>query len=62
MCIRDSPLTMFDHVYAELPPDLQAEREELRERLEKGAPRKADEEVPPPLPMRGQRKTSRWQN
>jgi pyruvate dehydrogenase E1 component alpha subunit len=56
------PLAMFDHVYAELPPHLQAEREELRERLEKGAPRRADEEVPPPLPMRGQRKTSRWQN
>jgi len=56
------PLTMFDHVYAELPPDLQAEREELRERLEKSAPRRSDEEVPPPLPMRGQRKTSRWQN
>ncbi len=56
------PLAMFDHVYAELPPHLQAEREELRERLEKGAPRKAEEEVPPPLPMRGQRKTSRWQN
>jgi pyruvate dehydrogenase E1 component alpha subunit len=56
------PLTMFDHLYAELPPHLQAEREELRERLERGAPRRADEEVPPPLPMRGQRKTSRWQN
>ncbi|OGL09708.1 MAG: hypothetical protein A3J45_00840, partial [Candidatus Rokubacteria bacterium RIFCSPHIGHO2_02_FULL_69_13] len=56
------PLTMFDHVYAELPPDLQAEREELREQLEKSAPRRSDEEVPPPLPMRGQRKTSRWQN
>lgn len=57
-----NPLTMFDHVYAELPPHLQAQKEELRERLEKGVERRADEEVPPPLPMRGQRKTSRWQN
>ena len=56
------PLTMFDHVYAELPPHLQAQKEELSERLEKGVERRADEELPPPLPMRGQRKTSRWQN
>jgi pyruvate dehydrogenase E1 component alpha subunit len=56
------PLTMFDHVYAELPPHLQAQKEELGERLEKGVERRADEELPPPLPMRGQRKTSRWQN
>ena len=56
------PLTMFDHVYAELPPHLQAQKEELSERLEKGEERRADEELPPPLPMRGQRKTSRWQN
>jgi len=56
------PLTMFDHVYAELPPHLRAQKEELSERLEKGVERRADEELPPPLPMRGQRKTSRWQN
>lgn len=56
------PLTIFDHVYAELPPHLRAQKEELRERLEKGVERRADEELPPPLPMRGQRKTSRWQN
>jgi pyruvate dehydrogenase E1 component alpha subunit len=56
------PLTMFDHVYAEFPPHLQAQKEELREHLEKARPRRSDEEVPPPLPMRGQRKTSRWQN
>lgn len=56
------PLTMFDHVYAELPPHLQAQKEELSERLEKGVESRADEELPPPLPMRGQRNTSRWQN
>ncbi len=56
------PLTMFDHVFEELPPHLLAQRQELSERLEKGTPRRVDEEVPPPLPMRGQRKTSRWQN
>ncbi|MBI3031053.1 MAG: pyruvate dehydrogenase (acetyl-transferring) E1 component subunit alpha [Candidatus Rokubacteria bacterium] len=56
------PLAMFDHVFEELPPHLRAQRQELSERFEKGAPRRTDEKVPPPLPMRGQRKTSRWQN
>jgi pyruvate dehydrogenase E1 component alpha subunit len=55
------PLRIFDHVYAELPPHLAAQREELAARLRAGA------ETPPPEapaspPMRGQRKTSRWQN
>ncbi len=56
------PLTLFDHLFAELPPHLQAQRQELSRWLEKGAQRKADEEPPPAPPMRGQRKTSRWQN
>jgi pyruvate dehydrogenase E1 component alpha subunit len=55
------PLTMFDHVYAEMPPHLRAQREELARWLhEGGAP------VPEPgaaplraTPMRGQRLTRR---
>jgi pyruvate dehydrogenase E1 component alpha subunit len=54
------PLTMFDHVYAELPPHLSAQRAEAAERLRGIAP--VTEEAPPPPPMRGQRKTSRWAN
>ncbi|MBI4589615.1 MAG: pyruvate dehydrogenase (acetyl-transferring) E1 component subunit alpha [Candidatus Rokubacteria bacterium] len=55
------PLTMFDHVFGEPPSHLLAQRAELAERLEKGGPRRSDEEQPPPSPpMRGQRKTSRW--
>jgi len=42
------PLTMFDHVYAELPADLKAQREEMAAR-----------EPPGPTPMRGQRLTRR---
>ncbi|PYO51568.1 MAG: hypothetical protein DMD83_27395, partial [Candidatus Rokuibacteriota bacterium] len=57
------PLAIFDHAYVEMPPHLQAERAEMAERLRGGAGRRADEEVPPPSPpMRGQRRTSRWQN
>ena len=43
-------LAIFDHVYAEPPPHLEAQREELRERLEAGAgaERRADEERPKP--------------
>ena len=57
------PLAMFDHAYAELPPDLAAQRAELAARLE--APADGGEpasEEPPSPPMRGQRRTSRWQN
>src|SRR5207245_9305060 len=32
------PLVMFDHVYAELPPDLKAQREALAEGLRSGEP------------------------
>jgi len=57
------PLGMFDHVYAELPPELAAERAEAAERLARApdgaAPAGAEPDSPP---MRGQRRTSRWQN
>jgi pyruvate dehydrogenase E1 component alpha subunit len=51
-------LTMFDHVYAERPPDLEAQRDELAERLREGAP-PHDETRPASPPMRGQRTTRR---
>jgi pyruvate dehydrogenase E1 component alpha subunit len=57
------PLAMFDHAYAELTPDLAAQRAELAARLEApadgGGP---DQAEPPSPPMRGQRRTTRWQN
>jgi pyruvate dehydrogenase E1 component alpha subunit len=57
------PLVMFDHAYAELPPHLVAERAEMAARLaapeDNGAPTEAEPTSPP---MRGQRRTSRWQN
>jgi pyruvate dehydrogenase E1 component alpha subunit len=60
------PLGMFDHAYGELPPHLQQERAELEARLRDAVARRADEEQPAPpsdpTPMRGQRRTSRWQN
>jgi pyruvate dehydrogenase E1 component alpha subunit len=57
------PLGAFDHVYAELPPHLRAQRAELEARLRDAAPHATDEEPPPPAqPMRGQRRTSRWRN
>ncbi len=56
------PLTIFDHVFAERPAHLEAQRAELRERLDADPPRRVDEERPLPTPMRGQRKTSRWAN
>lgn len=48
------PLTMFDHVYAELPPDLKTQREALAERLRKGESGPGTPPEPSP-PMRGQR-------
>src|SRR5205823_5263665 len=55
------PLTVFDHVYAEMPPHLRAQRDELARWLrEGGAP--APEPPAAPLgatPMRGQRLTRR---
>jgi len=54
------PLTMFDHVYAELPADLKAQREEMAAR-DPAAPARAGEPpmTPGPTPMRGQRLTRR---
>src|SRR5215475_885409 len=55
------PLTMFDHVYAELPAHLVAQREEMAAR-EHEAPTPPDEpSTPQPgaTPMRGQRLTRR---
>ena len=57
------PLGMFEHAYAEPPPHLAAERAEMAARLaapeDNGAPTEAEPTSPP---MRGQRRTSRWQN
>ena len=56
------PLAMFDHVYAERPPDLEAQRAEVEARhqtADGASPR--DVAAPPPaaVPMRGQRTTRR---
>ncbi|HXJ79585.1 MAG TPA: pyruvate dehydrogenase (acetyl-transferring) E1 component subunit alpha [Candidatus Methylomirabilis sp.] len=57
------PLAIFDHAYAERPAHLEAERAEMEERLRDREARPTDEEAPAPSPpMRGQRRTSRWQN
>jgi pyruvate dehydrogenase E1 component alpha subunit len=60
------PLGMFKHAYADLPPHLRQQRAELEARRRDASPRRADEEQPAPPPdsppMRGQRRTSRWQN
>jgi pyruvate dehydrogenase E1 component alpha subunit len=48
------PLVMFDHVYAELPPDLKAQRESIAEGLRSGEPGRREKHEPSP-PMRGQR-------
>jgi hypothetical protein len=48
------PLTMFDHIYAELPPELKAQRETLAETLRRGEPGRREQHEPSP-PMRGQR-------
>src|SRR6185369_2271203 len=50
------PMTMFDHVYAELPPQLQAQRDELAARLRDGGA-DSEETRPASPPMRGQRTT-----
>ncbi len=55
------PVTMFDHVYAELPPDLQTQRDEMAARQNAG-PAPLDETSsaqPGATPMRGQRLTRR---
>jgi pyruvate dehydrogenase E1 component alpha subunit len=53
------PLTIFDHVYAELPPDLKAQRETLASRLRDGGDVADEEARPASPPMRGQRTTRR---
>src|SRR5947208_5274686 len=52
------PLVMFDHVYAELPPELKAQREALAEGLRSGEPGRREKHEPSP-PMRGQRSGTR---
>jgi pyruvate dehydrogenase E1 component alpha subunit len=60
------PLTMFDHVYAELTPELKQEREALARQLSEASATAADPptsaEEQPSTPMRGQRQTTRWQS
>ncbi len=58
------PLAMFDHAYGELPPDLEAQRAELAQRIREGAATRPAPAEPaePTVPMRGQRRTSRWAN
>jgi pyruvate dehydrogenase E1 component alpha subunit len=51
-------LTMFDHVYAELPAHLRAQRESLARHLRDGGPA-GEETRPASPPMRGQRTTRR---
>ncbi|MBI1726342.1 MAG: pyruvate dehydrogenase (acetyl-transferring) E1 component subunit alpha [Candidatus Rokubacteria bacterium] len=54
-------LGMFDHAYAELPPEVAAQHTELAARLESPAERAAPASAEPASPpMRGQRRTSRW--
>ncbi|OGK77536.1 MAG: pyruvate dehydrogenase (acetyl-transferring) E1 component subunit alpha [Candidatus Rokubacteria bacterium GWA2_73_35] len=56
------PLAMFEHVHAEPPAHLRAQREDLARRLAaRGAPSPADPGAAPPraTPMRGQRLTRR---
>ncbi|HXH84714.1 MAG TPA: pyruvate dehydrogenase (acetyl-transferring) E1 component subunit alpha [Candidatus Tectomicrobia bacterium] len=58
---KPDPLTMFDHVYAELPPHLKQQREELASWLRSGDEGAAGSpDIPgPALPMRGQRMSRR---
>ena len=55
------PLQMFEHVFAEPPPGLAEQREEMSQRLGAPAGDEPLEERPASPPMRGQRST-RWQN
>ena len=52
---------MFDHVYADMPPHLTAQRDELAARQNDGQTRAHDTSTPQPgaTPMRGQRLTRR---
>jgi pyruvate dehydrogenase E1 component alpha subunit len=53
------PLTMFDHVYAERPPHLAGQRNQLEAWLRDGGAAAPDTTVHPPMPMRGQRTSRR---
>jgi len=53
------PLTMFEHVYAELPSHLKAQREQLAGLLSNGHARAGEAEGQSSPPMRGQRTTRR---
>jgi len=53
------PLTMFEHVYAELPAHLKAQREQLAGALGNGATPPGTDDDPASPPMRGQRTTRR---
>jgi pyruvate dehydrogenase E1 component alpha subunit len=53
------PVTLFDHVYAGLPPHLAAQRAEVAARGDRGPSATAEPAEPSP-PMRGQRTRSRW--
>jgi pyruvate dehydrogenase E1 component alpha subunit len=55
------PLRLFDHVYADLPPHLAGQRDDLAAWLRRG-PNRNPEPEPPSPPMRGQRQTTRWQS
>jgi len=56
------PLAMFDHAYAERPPHLEAERAAMAERLAEAAGSPPEDSPVSSPPMRGQRRTSRWQS
>ena len=57
------PLGMLDHVYAERPPHLEAQRGELLARPDDAGSGQAGAADPPSSPpMRGQRVRSRWQD
>ena len=53
------PVTIFDHVYAERPPHLEAQRSELIDRLAEQQPGRTSDDAHPSPPMRGQRMTRR---
>jgi pyruvate dehydrogenase E1 component alpha subunit len=58
------PMAMFDHAYADLPAHVREQRAEVEARLRAAGatPAATTDEEPIALPMRGQRKTSRWPN
>jgi pyruvate dehydrogenase E1 component alpha subunit len=54
------PATMFDHVYGQLSPHLEAQRAEVAARWRTAGATLPDEEQRPSPPMRGQRERTRW--